>query len=99
MSAVAFFQARYLASQKTPFKGKKTEINSTKKWAEHRLNLWEMKQLLDHEELTYDERVALRRASEVAERKCAWHYRRDDFDLKVASFLLETAKRAMPELN
>jgi len=92
---VSFFQNRYLASNKAPYKGKFREINSSKKWAEHALNLWEMKQLLEHEELSYDERVIVRRAMDVAERKKEWHFKRDNFDLKVASFLLETAKRAL----
>lgn len=95
MSTVAFFQNRYLSS-KTPYKGTMKEINSTKKWAEHALNLWEMKGMLDHEDLSFDERVIVRRAIDVAERKKQWHYLRDNFDLRIASFLLETAKRAMP---
>jgi len=93
--SVSYFQNRYLASNKTPYKGSFKEINSSKKWAEHALNLWEMKHLLDEEELTYDERVIVRRAMDVAERKKEWHFKRDNFDLKVASFLLETAKRAL----
>jgi len=96
MSNVAFFKARYLTSKTG--KGFAKEINSTHKWAEHMLSRWEIKNILDNDDtLTYDERVVLRKADAVAERKCLWHFKRDDFNLNIASFLLETAKRAMPE--
>jgi len=92
--SIAYFQTRYLASNKKPYKGKPKEIDSSIKWAEHSLNVYEMKHLLE-EELTFDERVILRRAIDVAERKRVWHYKRDNFDLRRASFLFETAKKAL----
>ena len=94
MSAVAFYQARYLASKTAGKSSGFKEIDSTIKWAEHKLAIFDMKKIMEEEQLTFDDRVTLRRATEVAERKCLWHYKRDNFDLRRASFLLETAKRA-----
>jgi hypothetical protein len=89
--SVAYFVNRYLISSKKI--AKKIQFDPTVKWAEHSLAIYEMHKMIP-DILDYEERAKIRRAIDVAERKKAWHYNRDDFDLRRASFLFETAKNA-----
>lgn len=66
---------------------KKDRINSTIKWVEYAADIAKMTQLL--KTASFEEKYKLAEAMQIAERKKAWHYRQDNFDLKRASFLLQ----------
>lgn len=68
------------------------KINSTVKWVEYSTDIIKMQSLLL--KVSFNEKYALMDALEVAERKKAWHYRQDNFDLKRASYLLQVFKDA-----
>jgi len=70
----------------------KDKINSTVKWVEYSTDIIKMQSLLL--KVSFNEKYALMDALEVAERKKAWHYRQDNFDLKRASYLLQVFKDA-----
>lgn len=71
----------------------KDKINSTVKWVEYSTDIIKMQSLLL--KVSFNEKYALMDALEVAERKKAWHYRQDNFDLKRASYLLQVFKDAV----
>lgn len=70
----------------------KDKINSTVKWVEYSTDIIKMQSLLMR--VSFNEKFALMSALEVAERKKAWHYRQDNFNLKRASYLLQVFKDA-----
>lgn len=71
-------------------KGYPKDFNPTHKWVEYTIDVKEMRRLLTI--ASYDDKVKLNRYIDIAERKRAWHYRRDDFDLKTANIILSSIK-------
>lgn len=84
---VAQYIRKYSAVNKTSGPVRKDKINSTVKWVEYAADIAKMTQLL--KTASFEEKYRLADALQVAERKKAWHYRQDNFDLKRASYLLQ----------
>ena len=84
---IAQFVNKYNAANNKSGPVRKDKINSTVKWVEYAADIAKMTQLL--KTASFEEKYKLVNAMEVAERKKAWHYRQDNFDLKRASFLLQ----------
>lgn len=84
---VSQFVRKYSSSNTKSGPVAKDRINSTHKWVEYSADIVKMQELLL--KANFNDKYALMSALEVAERKKAWHYRQENFDLKRASFLLQ----------
>lgn len=84
---IAQYIRKYTASNTKSGPVARDKINSTVKWVEYAADISKMTALL--KTATFEEKYRLVEAIEIAERKRAWHYRQDNFDLKRASFLLQ----------
>lgn len=84
---IAQYIRKYTASNTKTGPVARDKINSTVKWVEYAADISKMTALL--KTATFEEKYRLVEAIEIAERKRAWHYRQDNFDLKRASFLLQ----------
>ena len=85
---VAQFVRKYTASNAKSGPVARDKINSTVKWVEYAADIVKMTELL--KTASFDDKYKLVTALEGAERKKAWHYRQDNFNLRKASFLLQT---------
>jgi hypothetical protein len=84
---IAQYIRKYTASNNKSGPVAKDKINSTVKWVEYAADIAKMTALI--KTASFDEKYKLVEAMEIAERKKAWHYRQDNFDIKRASFLLQ----------
>lgn len=84
---IAQFVRKYSANNKTSGPVARDRINSTVKWVEYSADIVKMTALL--KTASFDEKYKLAAALEIAERKKAWHYRQENFNLRKASFLLQ----------
>lgn len=85
---IAQYIRKYAVSNKTSGPVARDKINSTVKWVEYSADIVKMTQLL--KTASFFDKYKLAAAIEVAERKKNWHYRQDNFNLKRASFLLQS---------
>lgn len=69
------------------------KINSTHKWVEYSLDIHDMSRLLVLTKCI-DEKFALMQALDVAERKRAWHYKQENFNMQHAKTILQATLRA-----
>lgn len=83
----AQFIRKYTATKNSSGPVARDKINSTIKWVEYAADIAKMTALL--KTATFEEKYRLVDAIEIAERKKAWHYRQENFDLRRASFLLQ----------
>ena len=72
----------------------KKRINSTMKWVEYSLDVYDMQKLLMKTK-NLKEKYQLMDLLEIAERKKKWHYRQENFDLNRASNLLQASIDAL----
>lgn len=90
MSSVAVYNSKYStnANKKGGFS---RDIDSTKYWVGITLDIKDMRKML----LTasFDDKFKLMSALKVAERKQAWHYRQDSFDLGRANIIISAVER------
>ncbi len=91
---VAQFVRKYTANNTKSGPIPKDKINSTVKWVEYAADIAKMTDLL--KTASFEEKYKLADAMQVAERKKAWHYRQENFNLRKASFLLQTFLNAKP---
>ena len=84
---VAQFVRKYTANNTKSGPIPKDKINSTVKWVEYAADIVKMQALLMR--ASFNDKHKLMSALDVAERKKAWHYRQDNFDIKRASYLLQ----------
>ena len=84
---IAQYVRKYSANNKTSGPVARDKINSTVKWVEYAADIVKMTELL--KSASFDDKYRLVAAIETAERKKAWHYRQDNFNLRRASFLLQ----------
>ncbi len=89
---VAQFVRKYTASNTKSGPVARDKINSTVKWVEYASDIVKMTALL--RTATFEEKYKLVEAIEIAERKKAWHYRQENFNLRKASFLLQAFMNA-----
>ncbi len=89
---VAQFVRKYTASNTKSGPVARDKINSTVKWVEYAADIVKMTALL--RTATFEEKYKLVEAIEIAERKKAWHYRQENFNLRKASFLLQAFMNA-----
>ncbi len=89
---IAQFVRKYTASNTKSGPVARDKINSTVKWVEYAADIVKMTALL--RTATFEEKYKLVEAIEIAERKKAWHYRQENFNLRKASFLLQAFMNA-----
>jgi hypothetical protein len=85
---VAHFVRKYTTNKTKGGPVLKDRIDSTKKWVEYAADIVTMTELL--KTATIEEKFKLTDAMQVADRKKTWHYKQDNFDLRLASFLFQT---------
>lgn len=84
---IAQYLRKYSTSNTKSGPVRKDKINSTVKWVEYAADIVKMTALL--KTASFEEKYKLAAALEIAERKKAWHYRQENFNLRKASFLLQ----------
>ncbi len=89
---IAQFVRKYTAGNTKSGPVARDKINSTVKWVEYASDIVKMTALL--RTATFEEKYKLVEAIEIAERKKAWHYRQENFNLRKASFLLQAFMNA-----
>ncbi len=89
---IAQFVRKYTASNTKSGPVARDKINSTVKWVEYAADIVKMTALL--RTATFEEKYKLVEAIEIAERKKAWHYRQENFNLRKAGFLLQAFMNA-----
>ena len=86
--SLSFFTAKYKDSSK---KGFARKVNSTHKWVEYTIDVKEMRKILSST-VDFNEKSQLNSCITIAERKRDYHYRQDNFDLRVANIILSSIK-------
>lgn len=96
MSTVTVYSKKYSSTTSKKSGGFAREIDSTKYWVGLTLDIKDMRKML----LTasFDDKYKLMKALEVAERKQAWHYRQDSFDLRRANIIISAVERTQAML-
>ena len=90
----ANFVAKYTGPKGKGFILPYDKVKATEKWVEYALDIVDMSRIIMSAD--FNTKWKLAEALEVAERKKAWHYRQENFNLRKASFLLQTFLNAKP---
>lgn len=90
---LANYKLKYTPSNKKGHVIAKSRINSTHKWVEYSLDIHDMQKLLVSTK-SINEKYTLMDLLEIAERKKTWHYRQKNFNVSVASRLLQAVLSA-----
>lgn len=86
---VAQYKIKYARSEGQSLRVPKHKIDSTNKWIEYSLDVYDMQQLLISTK-NLNDKYALMDALDIAERKRKWHYRQENFNLSEASSMLQS---------
>lgn len=92
MSYSAIVRSFAMQYKKIAFKGiPDTDINANYYWIKHKLNVLEMNKLLQH--VTFDDKFALLKAIDVAEKKVTYWERHKNFVFEDAMKVYSAAKK------
>lgn len=91
MSTAAMYARKYSATTSKSSGGFAREIDSTKYWVGLTLDIKDMRKMLMT--ASFDDKFKLMQALTIAERKQAWHYRQDNFDLRRANIIISAVER------
>lgn len=92
MTTASFFAQKYTTS--TPSSPTRGKSNSTKKWAEYACDIVVMQEMLMKTK-DLKQKHQLMTALDVAERKKNYHYRQENFNLHIATTILQAFKNAV----